>query len=144
MVLAFFTLPEARSGAEIAALYGQFALYLAGSIAVFFTLDSLLKVSTHTLTTVFAATGFALFYWYGGPCSSPPSRLVAGRRHLRRARRGDRAGGRVGGAHVAQGARVPGPGGTRGGPRAGRAVVASRAASRSLASHSALPPARPR
>ena len=67
VVLAFFTLPEARSGAEIAALYGQFALYLAGSIAVFFTLDSLLKVSSHTLTTLFAATGFALFYWYGGP-----------------------------------------------------------------------------
>ena len=67
VVLAFFTLPEARAGAEIAALYGQFALYLAGSIAVFFTLDSLLKVSSHTLTTLFAATGFALFYWYGGP-----------------------------------------------------------------------------
>jgi nitrite reductase (NADH) large subunit len=67
VVLAFFTLPEARSAAEIGGLYGQFALYLAGSIAAFFALDALLKVSSHTITTVFAATGFALFYWYGGP-----------------------------------------------------------------------------
>src|SRR5262249_8335001 len=27
----------------------------------------LLKVSTHKVTTLFAATGFSLFYWYGGP-----------------------------------------------------------------------------
>jgi NADPH-dependent 2,4-dienoyl-CoA reductase/sulfur reductase-like enzyme/ferredoxin len=67
VVLAFFNLPEARSGTEIAELYGQFALYLASSVAAFYALDSLLKVSSHTLTTVFAATGFALFYWYGGP-----------------------------------------------------------------------------
>ena len=64
LVLAFFNLPEARGGAEIIALYGQLGLYLAVSIAVFFALDSLLKVSTHKVTTLFAATGFSLFYWY--------------------------------------------------------------------------------
>jgi hypothetical protein len=68
LVLAFFNLPEARGGAEIIALYGQLGLYLAVSIAVFFALDSLLKVSTHKVTTLFAATGFSLFYWYA---SSP-------------------------------------------------------------------------
>jgi nitrite reductase (NADH) large subunit len=64
LVVAFFTLPEARGGAEIASLYGQLALYLAVSIAAFFTLDSLLKVSTHTVTTLFGAAGFSLFYWH--------------------------------------------------------------------------------
>ena len=34
LVVAFFTLPEARGGEEIASLYGQLALYLAVSIAV--------------------------------------------------------------------------------------------------------------
>jgi nitrite reductase (NADH) large subunit len=64
LVAAFFTLPEARGGEEIASLYGQLALHLAVSIAVFYALDSLLKVSTHTVTTLYAATGFSLFYWY--------------------------------------------------------------------------------
>ena len=67
LVLAFFNLPEARGGQEILELYGQLGLYLAASIAVFYTLDSLLKVSTHKVTTLFGALGFSLFYWYGGP-----------------------------------------------------------------------------
>jgi nitrite reductase (NADH) large subunit len=64
LVVAFFTLPEARGGEEIASLYGQLALYLAASVATFFTLDSLLAVSTHKVTTLFGAAGFSLFYWY--------------------------------------------------------------------------------
>src|SRR5919108_1159140 len=64
LVLAFFNLPEARAGDEILALYGKLGLYLAASIAIFFALDSLLRVSSHKLTTLFAATGFSLFYWY--------------------------------------------------------------------------------
>jgi nitrite reductase (NADH) large subunit len=64
LVVAFFNLPEARGGEEIATLYGQLALYLAASIAIFFALDALLTVSTHKLTTLFGATGFSLFYWY--------------------------------------------------------------------------------
>jgi nitrite reductase (NADH) large subunit len=64
LVVGFFTLPEARSGAEIASLYGQLALHLAASVAIFYALDSLLKVSTHKLTTLWAAVAFSLFYWY--------------------------------------------------------------------------------
>jgi nitrite reductase (NADH) large subunit len=64
LVVGFFTLPEARSGAEIASLYGQLALHLAASVAIFYALDSLLKVSTHKLTTLWAAAAFSLFYWY--------------------------------------------------------------------------------
>jgi NADPH-dependent 2,4-dienoyl-CoA reductase/sulfur reductase-like enzyme/ferredoxin len=72
LVVAFFTLPEARGSEEIAALYGQLALTLAVSVAVFYAVDSLLKVSTHTVTTLFAATGFSLFYWYAAaPWAEP-------------------------------------------------------------------------
>src|SRR5919108_2156570 len=72
LVLAFFNLPEARSGDEILALYGQLGLYLAASIAIFFGLDSLLRVSSHKITTLFAATGFSLFYWYASaPWAEP-------------------------------------------------------------------------
>ena len=42
------------------------------SVAAFYALDSLLKVSTHTVTTLFAATGFSLFYWYAAaPWAEP-------------------------------------------------------------------------
>jgi NADPH-dependent 2,4-dienoyl-CoA reductase/sulfur reductase-like enzyme/ferredoxin len=67
LVLAFFELPEARSAHEITTLYGKFALYLAASIAAFWILDSVVKVSTHKVTTLFAAAGFSVFYWFGGP-----------------------------------------------------------------------------
>ena len=72
LVLAFFNLPEARGGEEILALYGKLGLYLASSIAIFYTLDSLLKVSTHKLCALYAATGFSLFYWYvSAPWAEP-------------------------------------------------------------------------
>jgi NADPH-dependent 2,4-dienoyl-CoA reductase/sulfur reductase-like enzyme/ferredoxin len=67
LVLAFFNLPEARGADAILALYGRLGLYLAASVALFYAADSLLKVSTHKLTTLYAAAGFSLFYWYGGP-----------------------------------------------------------------------------
>ena len=71
LVLAFFNLPEARGGEAILELYATLGLYLAASVAVFFTLDSLLKVSTHKVTTLFAAAGFSLFYWYAAPGPDP-------------------------------------------------------------------------
>src|SRR5919108_238998 len=72
LVTAFFNLPEARGAEEILSLYGQLGLYLAASIAIFFALDSLLRVSSHKITTLFAATGFSLFYWYASaPWAEP-------------------------------------------------------------------------
>jgi NADPH-dependent 2,4-dienoyl-CoA reductase/sulfur reductase-like enzyme/ferredoxin len=71
LVVAFFNLPEARGADAILALYGALGLYLAASVAAFFTLDSLLKVSTHKVTTLFAAAGFSLFYWYAAPGPEP-------------------------------------------------------------------------
>jgi nitrite reductase (NADH) large subunit len=64
LVVAFFNLPEARGAEEIATMYGELALYLAASTALFFALDALLPVSSHKLTTLFGAAGFSLFYWY--------------------------------------------------------------------------------
>jgi NADPH-dependent 2,4-dienoyl-CoA reductase/sulfur reductase-like enzyme len=77
LVLAFFNLPEARGASAIAALYGDLALYLAASVATFFVLDSLVKVSSHKLTTLFAATGFSLFYWYASAPWPEPATWAA-------------------------------------------------------------------
>jgi nitrite reductase (NADH) large subunit len=77
LVVAFFTLPEARGGEEIASLYGQLGLYLAASVAVFFALDALLTVSTHKLTTLFGAAGFSLFYWYASEPWPEPAMWAA-------------------------------------------------------------------
>ena len=130
LVLAFFTLPEARGGTEIASLYGQLALYLAGSVAIFFALDSLLKVSSHKLTALSAATGFSLFYWHASEPWGEPAMwaargvaIVLAAGWLVRTYAKERA-------FAAQaGAAVPAP---------SAAPVIDLAASRSMASHRAL------
>ena len=130
LVLAFFTLPEARGGSEIASLYGQLALYLAGSVAIFFALDSLLKVSSHKLTALSAATGFSLFYWHASEPWGEPAMwaargvaIVLAAGWLVRTYAKERA-------FAAQaGAAVPAP---------SAAPVIDLAASRSMASHRAL------
>ena len=130
LVLAFFTLPEARGGTEIASLYGQLALYLAGSVAIFFALDSLLKVSSHKLTALSAATGFSLFYWHASDPWGEPAMwaargiaIVLAAGWLVRTYAKERA-------FAAQaGAAVPAP---------SAAPVIDLAASRSMASHRAL------
>ena len=116
----------ARRRAEIAELYGQLALYLRRSVAVFYALDSLRQgLDPQAHDAVRAPPGFTLFYWYGGPifvdAVSGGAAPDGGR--LGRARRGDRARGRLGGADVRQGARVRRAGRRR--PRR-RAVGASR------------------
>ena len=129
LVLAFFTLPEARGGTEIASLYGQLALYLAGSVAIFFALDSLLKVSSHKLTALSAATGFSLFYWHASEPWGEPAMwaargvaIVLAAGWLVRTYAKERA-------FAAQAAAVPAP---------SAAPVIDLAASRSMASHRAL------
>jgi nitrite reductase (NADH) large subunit len=64
LVLAFFNVDESLPADE---KLGRIALYIAASVALFFLLDTLLKVTTHKVTTLFAAAAFSLFYWYGGP-----------------------------------------------------------------------------
>jgi len=58
LVLSFFEVPNG-SNLEI---LGGMALYVAISIAVFATLNAFVKTSTHTITSLFGATAFAIFY----------------------------------------------------------------------------------
>ena len=64
LILAFFVVAEPPdiSGWE---MLGQMALYMAASIAAFQLVDTFLPVSTHVVTTLWAALAFNLFYWYG-------------------------------------------------------------------------------
>ena len=83
------------------------ALYVAISIAVFATLNAFVKTSTHTITSLFGATAFAIFYTevarkvLGGP-DALDDRLLGRRDRPRRD---------LVRAHHPQGEAVPGEGG---------------------------------
>ncbi len=64
LVLAFFTVDEALAAGE---KLGRIALYVGASVALFFAIETLAKVTVHKVTTLFAATAFAIFYWHAGP-----------------------------------------------------------------------------
>lgn len=61
LVLGFF----AFSAAEM-------ALTAAASLAVFATLTTFFKTSAHTITSLFGATAFAIFYWYAADVGIEP------------------------------------------------------------------------
>lgn len=65
-VAAYFLTPNAPA-ISLPALYTQLALGMALSVAIFYTLDAFLKVSTATLTALAAASAFNLFYWFSLP-----------------------------------------------------------------------------
>src|SRR3954452_20647146 len=58
LVLSFFEVPD---GSKLEILGGM-ALYVAISIAVFATLNAFVKTSTHTITSLFGALAFGIFY----------------------------------------------------------------------------------
>ena len=58
LVLSFFEVP---SGSKLEILGGM-ALYMAVSIALFATLNAFVKTSTHTITSLFGAIAFGIFY----------------------------------------------------------------------------------
>jgi nitrite reductase (NADH) large subunit len=61
LILCYFTLPaHISTGGN----YGRFAVYLGVSAAGFFLMETLLKVSVHRITTVYAAAAISLYYWY--------------------------------------------------------------------------------
>jgi NADPH-dependent 2,4-dienoyl-CoA reductase/sulfur reductase-like enzyme/ferredoxin len=66
LILGFFRVPSVPA-ASIGLIYGELALYVAASIAIFFLLDSFIGVSTHKLTTLFAVAALNIFYWYAFP-----------------------------------------------------------------------------
>ncbi|MDA0184649.1 FAD-dependent oxidoreductase [Solirubrobacter phytolaccae] len=61
IVLGFFAVPVE-----------QMALTTAVSLAVFATLITFFKTSAHTITTVFGATAFGIFYWYAADVGLDP------------------------------------------------------------------------
>ena len=66
-VVAYFTLADPKTFEATVAMYLAFSLYMAVSMALFFLLDSFVKVSVNKLTAVFAATAINLFYLFGLP-----------------------------------------------------------------------------
>jgi len=65
-VVGYFTLPNPPA-ISIAAMYLGLAAAMAVSVAVFFTLDTFVKVSANKLTALAAAAAINLFYWFGLP-----------------------------------------------------------------------------
>jgi NADPH-dependent 2,4-dienoyl-CoA reductase/sulfur reductase-like enzyme/ferredoxin len=58
LILAFFTADEGVSALP------QIALYMAISVASFALVQTFVKVSAHTITTLYGAIAFSLFYWF--------------------------------------------------------------------------------
>src|SRR4051812_4900093 len=69
LVLAFFEVPNTKN----LAMLGEMALYVAVSVAAFAVLNAFIKTSTHTITALFGATAFAIFYWFVGASYGPPA-----------------------------------------------------------------------
>src|SRR4051812_8186463 len=67
LVLSFFAVP---AGPAVQVLGGM-ALYMAVSIAVFAALLAFVKTSAHTITSLFGAVAFSIFYWFAG--AFPPT-----------------------------------------------------------------------
>lgn len=61
LIVAYFTLPEAVSIAE---LYLRSAAYVLTSAGSFFALDAVLRISTPKLAATYGAVALNLFYWY--------------------------------------------------------------------------------
>ena len=64
LVLGFFDVPRAssRSSADGALHRGQ--------LAAFATLTTFVKISAHTITTLYGAIAFSLFYWFAADAGS--------------------------------------------------------------------------
>ena len=56
-----------QHGASIGLIYGELALYVAASVAIFVLLDAFVGVSTHKLTTLYAVAALNIFYWFAFP-----------------------------------------------------------------------------
>jgi NADPH-dependent 2,4-dienoyl-CoA reductase/sulfur reductase-like enzyme/ferredoxin len=60
-ILAFFAIP---AGADLASVYGTFALGSGLSLAIFHLLDTFLKLPNNRLTVLFGAAAFTAYYWF--------------------------------------------------------------------------------
>jgi nitrite reductase (NADH) large subunit len=64
LVLGFFKVPNVPKVSALT-MYGHLALYVGVSIGLFFLLDSFVRVTSHKLTTLWAAAALNIFYFYG-------------------------------------------------------------------------------
>ena len=62
-VLAFYLVPDPPV-VTVERMYLEFAAYMAASLAAFTTLETFAKVRANTLTALFAAAAFNIYYWF--------------------------------------------------------------------------------
>src|ERR1039458_8362838 len=66
LILGFFKVADVPA-ISVPAMYGQLALYAGVSALAFLAADAFLPVSSHKLTTLWAAAALNIFYWFGFP-----------------------------------------------------------------------------
>ena len=66
LVLGFFEVSNVPK-VSVPSMYGQLALYVGVSIALFFLLDAFAPVTPHKLTTLSGAAALNIFYWFAFP-----------------------------------------------------------------------------
>ena len=98
LVLGFFAIPDGPWHEVL----GGIALCVAVSIASFAVLSTFVKTSPHTLTSLYGAVAFGIFYWYASTIL--PEALTWAVRAV-----GDRARRHMVRPHGPQGEAVPGP-----------------------------------
>ena len=62
-VAAFYLVPDPPA-VTVPRMYFEFAAYMAVSLAAFTTLETFAKVRANTLTALFAAVAFNIYYWF--------------------------------------------------------------------------------
>jgi nitrite reductase (NADH) large subunit len=75
LILAFYTLPADAPNptslleflASLPPIYLHFGIFILASVGSFMVLDSFLKVSTYTITTLYGALAINLYYWGSAP-----------------------------------------------------------------------------
>jgi nitrite reductase (NADH) large subunit len=65
-VLAYYVV-DARHGWGVLELYGEFGLFVLGSLGSFFVVDSLLRVTPGTLAVLYGAAALNIYYWFNVP-----------------------------------------------------------------------------
>lgn len=66
MILAFYTVPVPPAIGAVE-MYLWFLLYMLVSLGSFYLLNSLLNVSSHKITTLYAAAALNIYYWFNFP-----------------------------------------------------------------------------
>ena len=79
MILAFYTVPTPPVVGVIE-MYLQFLLYMMVSLGSFYLLNSFIKVTSHKITTLYAAAALNIYYWFNFPLFS---RFVGTLFHIR-------------------------------------------------------------